>query len=286
MSVVFLCIGAAKAGTDWLHRQLSLHPECHLRAIKELHYFSALERGRLDREFEKHQGFQSGLLRRLERDSHVPDAMQAQKLADRADWMDVLDKGREDVPAYLDYLQNGAREGQVVADMTPAYALLPEDRLRRMGQMAEDVRFLYLLRDPVQRLWSHVRMIAVRRDPDGRVTRQRCARILQRTLTGEEGQIAKRSDYAGTLNRLALAVPGSQVLVEAFEDMVQGEGLQRLCKFLGIAPMAPDAAPIHAGQPLDMTRDQRRAAADWLAPQYDAAERALGRMPTGWTREG
>ncbi len=286
MNVVFLCIGAAKAGTDWLHRHLSVHPECHLRAIKELHYFSSLERGRLDRELEKHTGFQTALMRRLERESRAPDAMQAQKLSDRADWMDVLDKGREDVPAYLDYLHSGAREGQVVADMTPAYALLPEDRLRRMGQMADDVRFLYLLRDPIQRLWSHVRMIAVRRDPEGRVTRQRCARILQRVISGQEDQIAQRSDYAGTLSRLALAVPGPQVLVEAFEDMVQGEGLQRLCRFLGIAPMAPDAEPVHAGQPLDMTRDQRRAAADWLAPQYDAAEQALGRMPSGWTREG
>jgi hypothetical protein len=286
VNVVFLCIGAAKAGTDWLHRHLSVHPECHLRAIKELHYFSSLERGRLDRELEKHTGFQTALMRRLERESRAPDAMQAQKLSDRADWMDVLGKGREDVPAYLDYLHSGAREGQVVADMTPAYALLPEDRLRRMGQMADDVRFLYLLRDPIQRLWSHVRMIAVRRDPEGRVTRQRCARILQRVISGQEDQIAQRSDYAGTLNRLALAVPGPQVLVEAFEDMVQGEGLQRLCRFLGIAPMAPDAEPVHAGQPLDMTRDQRRAAADWLAPQYDAAERALGRMPEGWTREG
>lgn len=286
MNVVFLCIGAAKAGTDWLHQQLRLHPECHLRAIKELHYFSAIERGRLDDEFEKHRGFQAALLRRLERESRAPDAMQAQKLTDRADWMDVLEKGREDVPAYLDYLTAGARDGQVVADMTPAYALLPEDRLRRMASMAGDVRFLFLLRDPVERLWSHVRMIAVRRDPDGRVTRQRCARILQRTLTGEEEQIAKRSDYAGTIQRLKAAVPASRVLIEAFEEMISGEALQRLCRFLGISPMAPDAAPVHTGQPLEMTRDQRRAAYAWLAPQYDAAEQALGHLPKAWTREG
>lgn len=286
MNVVFLCIGAAKAGTDWLHRQLSQHPECHLRAIKELHYFSAIERGRLDAEFEKHRGFQKGLLHRLECESRAPDAMQAQKLTDRADWMDVLESGREDVPAYLNYLTQGARDGQVVADVTPAYALLPEDRLRHMAGMTGDVRFLYLLRDPIERLWSHVRMIAVRRDPDGRVTRQRCARILQRTITGEEDQIARRSDYSGTIKRLAAAMPGRQFMIEAFEDMVEGEGLQRLCRFLGIAPMAPDAVPVHTGQPLDMTRDQRRAAAEWLAPQYDAAEQALGRMPLGWSREG
>ena len=286
MNVVFLCIGAAKAGTDWLHRQLSLHPECHLRAIKELHYFDALDGGRLEAEFEKHRGFQAGLLRRLEREGRAPDAMQAQKLSDRADWMDVLESGREDTPAYLGYLSAGARDGQVVGDVTPAYALLGEDRLRRMATMSGDVRFLFLLRDPVERLWSHVRMIAVRRDPEGRVTRQRCARILQRTISGQEDQIARRSDYAGTIDRLLSAVPSRQVMIEAFEDMVSGEGLQRLCRFLGIAPMAADLAPVHQGQPLEMTRDQRRAAAQWLAPQYDAAERALGHLPRGWSREG
>ena len=284
--MVFLCIGAAKAGTDWLHQQLSRHPECHLRSIKELHYFNAIQSGQLEREFKKHQGFQRALLHRLERESRAPDAMQAQKLSDRADWMDVLESGREDIPAYLKYLTEGARDGQVVADMTPAYALLGQDDLRRMSGISGDVRFLYLLRDPVERLWSHVRMIAVRRDPDGRVTRQRCGRILQRTISGQEDQIARRSDYAGTISRLLSAVPSRQVLIEAFEEMITGEGLQRLCRFLGIAPMAADLAPVHQGQPLEMTRDQRRAAAQWLAPQYDAAERALGHLPRGWSREG
>ena len=285
MNVVFLCIGAAKAGTDWLHQQLARHPECHLRAIKELHYFDALEAGHLKQELTKHRDLQEALLRRLAQTGDAPNDDQAARLADRADWMDVLERG-EDLPAYLAYLAEGAREGQVVADMTPAYALLPEARLDAMARMAGDVRFLYLLRDPIERLWSHVRMIAVRRDPEGRIRRERCARILNRVFSGAEEQIAKRSDYAATLKRLASAVPGPQLLVEAFENMVAGEGLLRLCAFLGIAPMAADAAPVHRGQPLEMTRDQRQAAATWLAPQYDAAEVALGGLPQGWRREG
>ena len=285
MNVVFLCIGAAKAGTDWLYQQLGQHPECHLRAIKELHYFDALESGQIRQELTKHRDLQKALLRRLAQSGAAPNADQAARLADRADWMDVLERG-EDLSSYLAYLSRGARDGQVVADMTPAYALLPEARLGAMSRMAEDVRFLYLLRDPIERLWSHVRMIAVRRDPEGCIRRDRCARILSRVFSGDEEQIGKRSDYAATLKRLAAAIPGPQLLVEAFETMVSGEGLGRLCAFLGIAPMAVDLAPVHAGQSLNMTRDQRRAAARWLAPQYDAAEKALGGLPQGWRREG
>ena len=35
----FLCIGAQKAGTTWLHAQLRSHPKVWLPPIKELHYF-------------------------------------------------------------------------------------------------------------------------------------------------------------------------------------------------------------------------------------------------------
>ena len=40
---LMFCIGATKAGTSWLHRYISNHPESHMRGIKELHYFDALE---------------------------------------------------------------------------------------------------------------------------------------------------------------------------------------------------------------------------------------------------
>ncbi|MDA8587012.1 sulfotransferase [Rhodobacteraceae bacterium] len=286
MNVVFFCIGAAKAGTSWLHRQLTQHPQCHLRSIKELHYFDALEGDQMKRELSKHRDLQKDMLNRLVRNGSAPDVLLGQKLADRAAWLDVLEAGREDVPAYLDYLNDGAAPGQVVGEVTPAYALLPEKRLRVMARITDDVRFFYMLRDPVERLWSHVRMSAARRDDQGRVTPERTSRILQRVISGAEPQIADRGDYAGALARLSAAVPGPQVLVEAIENMVAGNGLRRLCGFLGIAPMTGDLQPVHAGLPLDMTRDQRKAAADWLAPQYDAAERALGSLPKAWLREG
>lgn len=285
MSVVFFCVGAAKAGTTWLHRQLSAHPECHFRSIKELHYFDALETDRVKDELNKHRDQQKAMLERLADAGKAPGREQSIRLADRAAWMDVLQQA-EDESAYLDYLQRGAGEARVVGDMTPAYALLPEKRLRFMAGLGADVRFLFLLRDPLDRLWSHVRMIAARRDANGEVTERRCARILRRTLNGAETQIVNRSDYAGALARLSAAVAPAKLLVEVFEDMVRGDGLARICDFLGISRAQPDPVPVHEGQELEMTREQRLAALDWLAPQYDAARKALGRMPEAWAMEG
>lgn len=286
MSVVFLCVGAAKAGTSWLHRQLSAHPECHFRTIKELHYFDAVDNDRVGRQLQHHRAQQIGLLERVTSGGTSTSEEQARRLADRGDWLDVLERQGEDVPSYLDYLHKDAGDARLVGDMTPAYALLSEARLRQMAGMAVDVRFLYLLRDPVERLWSHVRMIAARRDADGSVSERRCGNILARTIRGEESQIAMRSDYASAIARLTSAVPVGRLLIEVFEEMVSGEGLARICDFLGLSRVASDPVPVHAGQPLAMTGDQRAAAAEWLAPQYDAAERALGRMPGGWRRKG
>lgn len=283
MSVVFLCVGAAKAGTSWLHAQLSRHPECHFREIKELHYFSALEAGRLGNELQKHRRWHVDLLERLARGGQAPNDLQARRLADRGAWMDVLERGVEDVPGYLAYLKGGAGEKPVMGELTPAYALLPETRLAAMAKMAADVRFLYLMRDPVERLWSHIRMMAERR---GGATEARCAALLHRTIAGEETQIAARSDYAGAIGRLTRAVPGARLLFDVFEEMVSGQGFRRLCAFLGIGDMATDLVPVHTGPVLEMTDGQRRRAADWLAPQFDAACSVLGRTPEGWGQGG
>src|SRR5207253_633787 len=40
----FLCIGAQKAGTSWLYRQLTEHPDFWMPPVKELHYFNLLGR--------------------------------------------------------------------------------------------------------------------------------------------------------------------------------------------------------------------------------------------------
>lgn len=284
MTVVFLCVGAAKAGTTWLYEQLSRHPECHFRAIKELHYFDALENGHLDRQLKAHKNRHKDMLQRAANAGF--DQVRADKLADRADWLDVIESGTEDTPAYLNYLHGEAGSAKVVGEFTPAYSLLPERRLNQIATMAPDVRLLFLLRDPVDRLWSHIRMMAARRDTDGQVTQRRCANLLRRTMSGEETQIARRSDYAGALRRLVASLPSGALLVEVFEEMVSGEGLERICDFLGISRMTGALQPAHAGQPLAMTPEQRLAATHWLAPQYHAAERALGRRPASWAWEG
>lgn len=269
--VILYGLGAAKAGTSWLFRWLSGHPECHFRAVKELHYFDTLENGRWAK--------RAGELR-AEREKAGAAGARPERLAD-LDALTALFEARGDAAAYRAYLESGRGGARVIGEVTPAYGLLPPDRLRQMDALGE-ARFLYILRDPVDRLWSHVRMIARRRDPSGEVTGARAGRILERALGGGEQHIMERGDYSGALGRIAAAIPAARRLAVFFEDMIAGRATDRICGFLGIAPLAPLATPVHAGAGPQMTAGQWRAARAALAPQYDYVAAAMGPVPGAW----
>jgi hypothetical protein len=40
----FLCVGAQKAGTSWLYRELEPHPDFWMPPVKELHYLDLVGR--------------------------------------------------------------------------------------------------------------------------------------------------------------------------------------------------------------------------------------------------
>jgi hypothetical protein len=277
---LLFCVGAAKAGTSWLHRVLSDHPGCALRSIKELHWFDALDRGEVGRQIAEVEGRRARYLSEMGGAGPHRLATRARQVKDCDDWLSVLRGGDE--RAYMKYLVAGA-EGRMVADMTPAYALLSEERLRGMAALAPDVRFLYLIRDPVERLWSHVRMIAaIRAAKDGN-HEGRAAHVLGRVFRGKEGEIAARSDYRAAIGRLARAVDPRRLLVAVTEEMFTSEGFARIMAFLGLSvPQLDFARRIHESPAADLAPDARSEARAWLSPQYDFVADWLGRRPAVW----
>ncbi|KAF0674871.1 sulfotransferase [Profundibacterium mesophilum] len=284
---VAYCVGATKAGTSWLHRYLSDHPDCHLRSVKELHYFDTLEAGRTAREAERHAIRWEMLERELSQASrpqrratlerHIADARELSALFAQAGQGGAGD-GR-----YLDYLARGRGDRGLLADITPAYALLPEARLRQMAALAPQTRFVYLLRDPVARLWSHVRMMAARRAAAPSEVPQRARNILARVLRGGEEQIEIRSQYGAALRRLTAALEPDRLLCVFYEDMFGGDALSRICGFLGIRARPADfSRRIHEGPTLDPGAEALAQMRAHLADQYDAVAAHMGRLPQAW----
>lgn len=278
-STLLLCVGATKAGTSWLYQHLRSHPDCHLRAVKELHYFDTVASGTYGARLRKLRAIEGAARAQTGRAA-------AERAADCADLVRVIERRAEDVPAYLSYLGEGAG-GRLIADITPAYALLPEARLRRMATMTDRVRVLYLLRDPLSRLWSHVRMLAMRAAGQLTEVPALARAILARVLDGEEKAVADRGDYAGAVGRLRASVPEGRLAVMVMDEVMTPPGLARLWSFLGVGegPAQFDRR-VHRGIEVALDADQAAAARAWLAPQYDFVEAMFGRLPRGWQRNG
>ncbi|MDU8945870.1 sulfotransferase [Ovoidimarina sediminis] len=271
--VILFGMGAAKAGSSWLYQWLQRHPECHFRAVKELHYFDTFDLGSPSAKV-KALTQQADRARANSAQLHVQSAIS--ELRD-------LFRQPENVLSYIDYLEKGAGDARVVGDITPAYALLSRNRLRHMA-MIEGSMFLYLLRDPVDRLWSHIRMIAGRQSPRGIVTAEAAEALLSSALAGHEPAIVARGDYHMTLTNLLEAVPEQQRLVLFYEELIEGPAAHRICDFLGIERQTPpQERTIMLGADLKRTDEQHARMRDFLQPQYDAVEEIMGRLPATWT---
>ncbi len=285
---IMICVGATKAGTSSLYTYLHDHPDCHLRSVKELHYFDAIDFDDTRFQLKTYAGLRRDFERRQEKAKAKNEPWRVANLARRMMDVDelsrILLKGEDGLGDYLFYLLDGVGDRKLVGDLTPSYGLLSEERLRQMAHMAPDVRFVFLMRDPVDRLWSHVRMQAKRSLKEGQDVAEKAKRILNRAVNRDlEDHIVMRGDYARIVEKLKRAVPEDKLLIGFTEDLMTPDGLARMCAFLGISEMTVDQEPrTHQGVKLKLTDTQRHEAARFLAPQYAYVETTFGKLPARW----
>jgi hypothetical protein len=270
-------IGATKAGTSWLWDYLYGHDETYFPAVKELHYFDALEMGSgpfFRRDLEKRL---AGLQAKRAQGALRPFARQV--LEDGARWLGLFDGKTPNDAGYLDFVGLGRTAARVVGDFTPAYSLLREATFCRMAGLAERVRFIFLMRDPVARMWSNIRMQA-----GGDTSEETLDTVLSEVLEGRENNIAPRSNYRRTLTRLLAAVPREHVFLEFYERLFTPEAISRLCAFLGLAPRPAEfARVVHGGRHAVLPAHRLGPMTEFLKPQYNYVERLMGELPAEWT---
>jgi len=260
---VLYCVGATKAGTSWLYRYLHDHPDCAMPAVKEAHYWDTFDADDL----EKQLVFYRVRLREM-RDTKLDAAdagrgWQVENLDRRINEMKalvaVLEGDRTDDRAYLGWMLEGRTDGQIVGDMTPNYATLSDDMIARMRDAAPASKFIFLIRDPLDRLWSHIRMQARRQRQAHEVYEKKSNNILYRMLNrGQETHILERGDYPKIIRKLRRLIPEGRLLIQFTEDLFTPLGLKRVCDFLGIATVKPEVQqPVHKGPEVVMLDKQR-----------------------------
>jgi hypothetical protein len=131
----FLCIGAHKGGTTWLYQQLDSHPDFWMPPVKELHYLDQL--GRVQRA--------SPPRRRDERDLRFLESIKSLSAEPHLD------------------LENYARlfepkGSRLSGDISPNYSTLSDGVIQRVVTCFPRLKVIFLARDPVERIWSHLSM--------------------------------------------------------------------------------------------------------------------------------
>lgn len=232
---LFLGAGAMKAGTTWLYAVLAEHPGIHFCPEKEIHYFYARhvrpevlsERNRLEAVRRKYLGID-------------PDRSRAANVRARLRWAaNYLDGPVDD--AWYRALFGLRPEGAWAADFSNLYALLPEEAWRRIHARTGELRVLYTLRAPLERLWSHVKFhLAVTGQADrlGRWSPAEAERFARQPFIWEN------AEYGAALRRMRAALPESARMLLIHEELHADEraGLARIERFLGLPPASYPAA--------------------------------------------
>ncbi|MCD6035921.1 MAG: sulfotransferase [Rickettsiales bacterium] len=119
-------------------------------------------------------------------------------------------------------------------EITPAYALLPRERIETIYRLFPNLRIIYSVRDPIDRAWSSALMALKRAE----MTVDEASDQWFIDHFHSQGSLA-RGDYAKCLDNWSSVYPKEQILVLDFEDIKKNPiALLRECStHIGVDPV-------------------------------------------------
>jgi hypothetical protein len=255
----FLCIGAQKAATSWLDTMLRQNGQIFLPPMKEVHFFDFIyvpeHRPWIRTSFRKH------LHRHGEREGYATYFARLAALS------------RHEEAWYAAVFNHPDAAGRVTGEITPAYSILPGEGIARVRATNPAMKILFIVRDPVDRALSHLRMAANRRK-----RRRVDLAFLEGTPDLLQAALA-RSAYRENIVRWEAAFPTGQMLYLPF-GTIRTEPARLLAEveaFLGVAAQAYEGigASVHKTRPVEIAppvlallEDRLRDERDWIAARF------------------
>ncbi len=206
----FLMIGPQRTGTTWLYHNLRQHPQLFMPDVKETYYFSTLGQP-------GHPHFRFPFLE---------------------DYLDFFrDSAWRRVERHYDCLRQSFTffRPRIFGEATATYATVDDDVLADITALNPAVKAIVLLRDPVDRAWSHAKKDLVRNaaDPAG----VPAAEFIQFL---EKDSQRRRADYATILQRWEEALQPGRLHVDSYERIAGDPRglLADIARFLDVTPHA------------------------------------------------
>jgi hypothetical protein len=259
-------IGAQKAGTTWLAQMLAQHPGIWAPPLKEIQYFT-------HRFLPRHRDWLPWHFRRsrqnLERDYTQGGRSLPSELTIYLDRLTTT-------PMFTDdWYQAGfapAPAGQLPMDVSPEYSTLPDEGVDYVARFLPEARFVYVIRHPVDRAISQLKMNLARKG-------RKPATLADWLAEIEEPALLDRGDYATYLPRWRARFGPDRLLVLAFGRIRRDPlGLMRQIEaFLDLPPAQYEGLERKVfGAPggLSVPDEARAALRTKLEPQFEFLSRA------------
>ena len=225
-----LGMGSAKAGTTWLAGYLHAHPQYVKGYQKEYHVFDSVDLGT----------DQFARRRLLDRARAAVEDLAAGGPGDASVLHRLAMVSRESL--YFDHFAQVLADrprARATGEFTPNYALLSRSRLERIRDefATRGLRTapVFLMRDPVERSWSQVRM-KLERNPRLRGLSS-VQHLLERHLDEEYLSL---SSYEAVVTDLVTTFGRDGVHLAFYERLFEPESVEELCSFLGLRVVPAD----------------------------------------------
>ncbi|APD85463.1 hypothetical protein BM527_04840 [Alteromonas sp. Mex14] len=237
-----LGLGCQKGGSTWLYNYLKAHPNVNMGFTKEYHFFDAVLGGKKEVLIEAAR----------EKSSNFMNVHK--NVSENCDFNLDLINFYQNPRAYFEYFDGLFKRDKnvnVAGDLTPEYALLSESDFRQIKQMFADFGFnlqiLFVMREPVERIWSAVRMhrkiYPHQFSPtDTRTDEELVASRYKRS------DIEARTRYEKTIRTIEKVFEPSQIHYEFFERLHTPAAMTKICDFLNVPFQPPKFAEKINGQ--------------------------------------
>lgn len=213
-------LGAQKAGTTWLYDYFISHPQFFASPIKEINFFTSY----LNHEDYPHvrEGFLARYYEHVKSYSSRPLKTYTEKLRNLSDrvLMDFYPNN------YLKFFSNRINNEKCFGEISPSYADLSSEAFRYMRSIYPSVKFIFIMRDPVDRFISHIKF-------DKKLGLGDIDSIKQKAIMTKSIHL-RRSQYDLTIKKIENIVPPCDIKYLFYEEMFNVESITNLCDFLQI----------------------------------------------------
>lgn len=249
----FLILGPQRTGTTWLYHNLRRHPRVFLPDVKETYYFSTIGKP-------QHAHYRFDFLE---------------------DYLGLFrDSVKRRIKRHYDALRHSGRlfRADVYGEATATYAMLPGGVIGEIVKINPRLRAVLMIRDPVERAWSHAKKDLLRAGVKIDSVDD-CWAFLE-----SAGQL-RCADYAGMAEAWRRHLAGGALFCGDYRRLTLDPGglLADLCRFIGVdAGILPVTGlvqeKINPTQDVPMPDGLRERLGERFAREWEAAGKLLNQQ--------